>query len=256
VAIEILGMIVAGAGAGWGWWQLQRRRDRALGLRELERAMDADAAAVFAVATHAMTSRGHDQLWALHLLYGLLQDDGFREQLAAAGGAPDAIESRVLAELEVRSVDPAGVDDALRVINHAYFAASHAGRTITVRDLSAHVLRTQVADLISGVEPFELVFSLVHGMQPPELDGGGARTHVQVILRNDDFTTQELVTEILRDVFGLSDDEAHAKMMQTHTEGKTIVGRYPLAIARDKVITARSRARAQVAPLWIGLEDC
>jgi ATP-dependent Clp protease adapter protein ClpS len=256
VAIEILGMIVAGAGAGWGWWQLQRRRDRVLGLRELENAMDPDAAAVFAVATHAMTSRGHDQLWALHLLYGLLQDDGFREQITSTGGAPEAIESRVLAELDTRSVDSKGAEDALRVINHAYFAASQAERPITVRDLAAHVLRTQVAELVAGVDPYELVFSLVHGMQPPELERGGARTHVHVILRNDDFTTQELVTEILRDVFGLPDDEAYTRMMQTHTEGKTIVGRYPLAIARDKVITARSRARAQVAPLWIGLEDC
>ena len=43
-------------------------------------------------------------------------------------------------------------------------------------------------------------------------------------------------------------------MMQTHTEGRAIVGRYRPAEARAKIEEARGRARAGGFPLWIGVE--
>ena len=45
-------------------------------------------------------------------------------------------------------------------------------------------------------------------------------------------------------------------MLETHTQGKAIVGRYKHAAAHDKVVAARTRAREAGYPLWIALEDC
>ena len=90
-------------------------------------------------------------------------------------------------------------------------------------------------------------------VQPPEL---ADRTELHVVLRNDDHTTQEFVTALLHDVFDLDETAATTKMMETHRQGKTIVGRYRLAAAKDKILTARRRARDAGFPLWVGVEDC
>jgi ATP-dependent Clp protease adaptor protein ClpS len=255
VAIEILSLLVAGAGASYSFWAIQRRRDRGLGLRQLESAFDADASVVFGVAMHAVTTRGHTAMWPLHLIYGLLQDETFTAAIKRLGGDPDAIETRVLAALEAHAPDdPAGMDLVGHLLSYTYAVAKHHERKVTITDLWARLAVLDEATLLEVPAP-ELLFLLVHGMPapPPDLEG---RTECHVILRNDDFTTQELVMQILRDVFELSEDDAYTRMMQTHTEGKTIVGRYKLAVARDKIVAARSRARALTMPLWIAPEDC
>jgi ATP-dependent Clp protease adaptor protein ClpS len=255
VAIEILGLMLAGAGASYGWWRMQRGRDSRVGLKQLESSFDGDATIVWGVATHEVTSRGHTGLWPLHLVYGLMQVEAFTDAIKKIGGNPDAIENRVLGALDAAAKDDAtGMQHVGQILSHAYAVAQHQERKITMVDLWARLASHDVAKLLE-VEAHELLFLLVHGMAMPEPDLPG-RTDVHVILRNDDFTTQEFVTEILRDVFALGDGDAHTRMMETHTQGKTIVGRFKLAAARDKVISVRSRARAQMFPLWIALEDC
>jgi ATP-dependent Clp protease adaptor protein ClpS len=259
VAIEILSLLVAGAGASYGFWAIQRRRDRGLGLRQLESAFDGDANVVFGVAMHAVTTRGHTAMCPLHLIYGLLQDETFTGAIKKLGGDPDAVETRVLAALDHLTVaqageNPAGGDVVGHLLSYTYAVAKHHDRKVTIVDLWARLAVLGEAKLLE-VPAHELLFLLVHGMPapPPDLEG---RTECHVILRNDDFTTQELVMQILRDVFELSESDAYTRMMQTHTAGKTIVGRYKIAVARDKIVTARIRARAQTMPLWIAPEDC
>lgn len=247
-------MMLAGAGASYGWWQLQRRRESRTGLKQLESSFDGDAAIAWGVAVHEVTSRGHHGMWPLHLLYGMLQVEAFTDAIERVGGHPDAIENRVLGALDAAKDDAKGIEQVGHLLSYTYAVAHHHDRKITLVDLWAKLAPLEVAKLLE-VEAHELLFLLVHGMAPPAPDLPG-RTDVHVILRNDDFTTQEFVTEILRDVFQLSDADAHTRMMETHTQGKTIVGRFKLAAARDKVIASRSRARAQMFPFWIGLEDC
>jgi ATP-dependent Clp protease adapter protein ClpS len=43
-------------------------------------------------------------------------------------------------------------------------------------------------------------------------------------------------------------------MLATHTAGRAVIGRFPAADARDKIVQARALARAQAFPLWIGVE--
>lgn len=254
MGIEILGLLVAGAGASYGWWQLQRRRNARFGQKQLEAGFDGDAQVVFSVAGHAMTSRGHTELWTVHLLYGLLQDETFTTAIRKLDGDPDAIESKVLAVLDERKADPQGAVQAIEVLNRAYWIAQATDRKVEIVDVWSHLSRTEIASLI-GVDPHELLFLLVHGMRPAALDMPG-RTEAHVVLRNDNHSTFELVVGILMNVFELSEDDAKARAMDTHNTGRTVIGRYKLPVARDKVIAARARARDQGYPLWIGLEDC
>ena len=76
------------------------------------------------------------------------------------------------------------------------------------------------------------------------------------MLRNDDHTTREFVVAALRDVFELGEHEAETRMLETHNHGASIIGRYKLAVAKDKIGTVRRRARDEGFPLWIGVEDC
>lgn len=252
--IELLGLLAAGAGATYGWWKLQRARGPS-GLKLLESRLDTDANVAFGVATHAVTARAHPAMVPLHLLYGLLQVETFTDAITKLGGSPDAIEGRVLEELE----EPlAHVDLDARMLggllSYVYAVADATGRPITIVDLWARLALVDVARLVE-IEPHELTFLLVHGMAapPPDLPD---RVDVHVILRNDDYTTQEFVSSLLVEVFGLSSADAHTRMLETHTQGKAIVGRFKRAVARDKVITARARAREAGFPLWVGVEDC
>ena len=254
MALDILGLLVAGAGASYGWWALQRHRHARLGRKELESAFDGDTAVVFTVAAHAMTSRGHSQMWSLHLLYGLLQDETFTGAIKRLDGDPDAIETTVLGELDARKEDPTGTQELIEIINRSYRIAQATERKISIKDLWLRLAHSNAAPLV-GVDAHELAFLLVHERRQPALDMPD-RTDVHVVLRNDDHTPMEFVVWLLRDVFELSDADSHARMMETHTQGRAVVGRYKVTVARDKVISVRSKAREQGFPLWIGLEDC
>lgn len=247
-------MLVASAGASWGWWQLQRRRHTRMGLKELESAFDGDAQVVLTVALHSMQSRNHPELWPLHLLYGLLQDESFTAVVKKLDGDPDLAETQVLSALDERKLEPNGAAQAMSLLNYCYAVSRSLERKVSVSELAVRVLLTDAASFIA-VDTFDLRFTLVHGMRPPPADLPG-RTDVAVVLRNDDHTTFEFVTAILQNVFEIQPAAADALAKQTHSEGRAIIGRFKLAVARDKLIAARSRAREQQFPLWVGLEDC
>ncbi len=253
MSLDILTLVVAGAGASWGWWQLQRRRHARLGMAELESAFEDDAKVVLTVAGHAMTSRSHPEMWPLHLLYGLLQDEAFTSAIKKLDGDPDLAETQVLAALDERKLEPTGAPQVLSVLNHCWAVSQHLDRKVSVAELAIYVLQTDAAAFIA-VDTYELRFVLTHGMKPPPADLPG-RTDVGVVIRNDNHSTFEFVMGILQNVFDLSPADAQARAQETHTQGRAVIGRFKLAVARDKVITARSRARENSFPLWIGLED-
>jgi len=256
VGIEIIGLLAASAGASYGWWKLQRRRERKL----LDVPKDPDLQVVLGVAEHEARSRGHRYLWPLHLLYGLAQDETFAGAIARIGGDVTKLESHVQDELDKRKEahdERAAYEGAHTMGVMAMLARSH-GRSATVTDLWARLARfdsCRAAAAAAGVDATAVLFVLIHGMPEPSTDLPD-RTDVHVVLRNDDYTTQQFVTAILRDVFELGEADATAKMWQTHKEGRAIVGRYKLAAARDKIDAVRRRARTEEFPLWIGVEDC
>ena len=76
----------------------------------------------------------------------------------------------------------------------------------------------------------------------------------KVIFHNDDFTTMEFVTEVLRQVFNKPADEAVTLMMKVHREGQAIVGVYSYDVAMTKASQATAKARQEGFPLRITCE--
>ena len=76
----------------------------------------------------------------------------------------------------------------------------------------------------------------------------------KVIFHNDDFTTMEFVTEVLRQVFNKPADEAVTLMMKVHREGQAIVGVYSYDVAMTKASQATAKARQEGFPPKITCE--
>jgi ATP-dependent Clp protease adaptor protein ClpS len=254
VAVEILGILLASAGASYALRAWQRRREP---IRLLDDVLAEDASIAMSVATHEAGSRSHPEIWPIHMLYGLLQDETFTAAITKLGGAPDAIEARVLGELErrpAREHDEAGRVEALRVLAYAH---GQRDRKITSTDLWAYLARTTTGKLVESgdLTCHALLFTLVHGMAEPPATLSD-RIDVHVVMRNDDYTTRDFVVGMLREVFDQSDADAEPKMMQVHNEGRGIVGRFKSPLAAMKIELVRKRAREQMFPLWIAPEDC
>jgi ATP-dependent Clp protease adapter protein ClpS len=241
--------LVAG-GMGVMWWRHLRRAGTAA-TRALGTVFDGDAEVVLHVAAHEARSRG-TPLSSVHVLYGLLQDETITSALRECGRDPEALEDRVLTALGDPSRSPLTDEDAHRVYGYAAGHASHANRRATPRDLWAYLRGSNAATLVEPADLATVLFRLCHGGEPPANAEGIADVHV--VLRNDDYTTQAFVTHILEDVFGLSTEQANVRMMQTHTEGRSVIGRFKPDDARAKIESVRTRAKASGFPLWIGFE--
>ena len=251
--VGYIAIVVAGFGAYW-WRHLRRARPR----RMLRPLFAPDAEVAPHVAAHEAGAR-RQSLSSLHVLYGLLQDETTTAAIATAGGNPDALEDRVLAALEAapgsaaRATDLA--EDGQRLIGRAVTMARYGDRLASCTDLWAYLGDSLAARLIdeARLDRAAVLFALYHGGREPEvtLQAGG---DVLVVLRNDPYTTQELVCQMLRDVFALPDVQATAIMLATHTSGRAVVGRFPVETARARITQARALAHAQHFPLWIGVE--
>ena len=77
----------------------------------------------------------------------------------------------------------------------------------------------------------------------------------KVVLHNDDFTTQEFVVFILRQVFLRSKEESFGIMWKVHTEGIGIAGIYTFEIATMKAEKAVNIARAREYPFLCTVEE-
>lgn len=75
-----------------------------------------------------------------------------------------------------------------------------------------------------------------------------------MIFHNDDFTTMEFVTEVLKQVFGKPTDEAVVLMMKVHREGQAVVGVYTYDVAMTKACQAMAMARDEGFPLKVTCE--
>lgn len=77
----------------------------------------------------------------------------------------------------------------------------------------------------------------------------------KVIFHNDDYTTQEFVTEILVEIFHKSFKDAEKIMMKIHNEGQAVVASYSYDIALTKVNHTVKLARSQNFPLRVTMEE-
>ena len=76
----------------------------------------------------------------------------------------------------------------------------------------------------------------------------------QVLLHNDDFTTQEFVVWVLRTVFHKQESEAVRIMLNVHQQGKGLAGVYTRDVAETKLAQVQRLAEAQEFPLMCTME--
>lgn len=76
----------------------------------------------------------------------------------------------------------------------------------------------------------------------------------KVILHNDDYTTQDFVVWVLREVFRKPEPEAVRIMLDVHKRGKGIAGIYPFDIADTKTAQVKALAERNEFPLLCTLE--
>jgi ATP-dependent Clp protease adaptor protein ClpS len=247
--VDAVVFALVAAGMGALWWRHLRVHHEVTRPRALGTAFDGDAEVALHVASHEARSRG-EPMTSLHVLYGLLQDETIAEAVRVTGGDPSALEDKVLAAIDDKPTPTE--DDVHRVYGFAAGHASHNGRRATATDLWAYLRGSDAALVIDVATLGKVLFQLCHGSEPEARIDGNHDVHV--VLRNDDYTTQQFVCHVLEEVFALSEAEATTRMMQTHERGRAIVGRFRPDEARAKIEDVRSRARAGGFPLWIGIE--
>jgi len=76
----------------------------------------------------------------------------------------------------------------------------------------------------------------------------------QVVLLNDDYTPMEFVTWLLIRVFHKSEAEASRLMLQVHTDGRGVAGRYTHDAAKTKVFQVQQLAEKGGHPLQAIIE--
>ncbi|HEU4726335.1 MAG TPA: ATP-dependent Clp protease adaptor ClpS [Kofleriaceae bacterium] len=245
--VGYIALVVAGFGAYW-WRHMRPLRAP----RPRPELLTSDADIAVHVALHEASTR-QQRLSALHVLYGLLQDDDVTAAIRTAESDPDALEDRVLAALADPCRELRG--DGSWVIGHAATVAHRGGRQASCTDLWAALAETEAARLLddSKLDRGAVLFALFHGGREPDIALADDR-EVFIVLRNDHYTTQQFVCSMLRDVFALPEAEAASIMLATHTTGRAVVGRFSAADARAKIGQARAQARAEAFPLWIGVE--
>jgi ATP-dependent Clp protease adaptor protein ClpS len=76
----------------------------------------------------------------------------------------------------------------------------------------------------------------------------------QVLLHNDDYTTQEFVVWVLETVFHKPRAEAFAIMMNVHRTGVGVAGVFTRDVADTKAKAAQDAAEEQEFPLLVTVE--
>jgi ATP-dependent Clp protease adapter protein ClpS len=244
----------AASGVLWTWQNRARLREERLRQKQLATMLDEDMQIALHLAKHAAISR-NQPLGPLHVLYAVTQDEKVAAAIAKLGGDPAALETLITAKLdeELHDLDPR---DGNRLLGTALGVAHGHARPMTCVDALVMIQRTPTGELLAQppLSADALVFELVHGDIPPTTLP--RETHVHVVLRNDDYTTMQLVEHVLQTVFDLDPKTAHEQMRAVHEGGRAVVGRFGVEDARERIAKAREIAKSNHAPLWLGVEAC
>jgi ATP-dependent Clp protease adaptor protein ClpS len=256
--VEALVLLLGAFGATSALWSLQMRsklREDAHRAKQIATWLDEDMQVAFALAKHAASSR-QQALSPVHVLYALVQAESVGDAIRALGGDVAAIEAAIDTELDRPGAINGDPREANQLLGSALGLARAHEREMTLADTLNQLAHTPLVALLDSapISATALLFQLVHGDVPPVSLFG--ETYVHVIVRNDDYTTQESVVAIMRDVFELTAERAHTAMREAHEHGRAIVGRFAADVAKSKIETARRRARDHGSPLWLGVEVC
>jgi ATP-dependent Clp protease adaptor protein ClpS len=77
----------------------------------------------------------------------------------------------------------------------------------------------------------------------------------KVILLNDDFTPMDFVVLVLKNFFGMSEEQATQVMLHVHTRGIGICGVFSKDVAETKVRLVNDYSRKHQHPLLCTMEE-
>jgi ATP-dependent Clp protease adaptor protein ClpS len=76
----------------------------------------------------------------------------------------------------------------------------------------------------------------------------------KVILLNDDFTPREFVVQVLKAVFRMGAERAHAVMLTAHRKGACVIAVYTRDVAETKAKEATELGKVKGYPLFFTTE--
>ncbi|MDP2341268.1 MAG: ATP-dependent Clp protease adaptor ClpS [Deltaproteobacteria bacterium] len=172
-----------------------------------------------------------------------LDRSGSRAKVLADGGIQQmnvVIESLAFASVTASDDDVAGLDSV------ALFAGClREGPPSFVRD--AFVRRT-------GHRRWDVLWPIAHRDVDVDDDAGTSTPMAALVIYNDDFTTQEFVTEVIGRHTELVDDDAHKFMWTVHAVGVSAVLSAPVERVRVMRDAIMRDARAAGHPLRVRVE--
>ena len=227
----------AASGVLWTWQNRVRFREERSRKKQLETMLDEGMQIALALAKHEAATR-NQPMAAVHVLSAITQDETVVAALETLCADRAGLEAALDAAVE-RPEARADPRDGTRLLGTALGIAHSHQRKMTCTDALAVLLRSPVATLLSRppITGDALLFQLVHGGVPPATLP--RESHVHVVLRNDDYTAMELVVHVLETTFGLPAARATELMRAVHDAGRAVIGRYSVAEAQEKVLTAR-----------------
>lgn len=244
----------AASGALWTWQNRARLREEKQRQKQLASMLDEGMQVALHLAKHTASSR-NQPLTPLAVLYAVVQDDKVAAAIEKLGGDRAGLDAAIENQLDTpaHGLDPR---EGNQLLGSALGIAHSHGRQMSCTDAIVMLQRTPAAKVLdlAPLTGDALVFELVHGAVPPLTLP--RETHVHVVLRNDDFTPMLLVETVLQTAFDLEPARAHELMRAVHEGGRAVVGRFAVEDARERIEKGRTLARANHAPLWLGVEAC
>src|SRR5262249_42870676 len=156
-----------------------------------------------------MRKRAHKNLILEHVLFALIKsDDRFRAALKALGLEPKAVRKSLhrLVRGRYHSLKLASLDSLRLLASQKANRNKCKHRVLGIEHIVMDILRYEhvrrVFDHVD-VPPFDLMFAYVHGVAPRAANADDEDLQhnegkVDVFFSNDNYTTQEAVTSILR----------------------------------------------------------
>lgn len=213
-------------------------------------------------ARETASERRHLAVHFEHVLRLMVDQRWLIRALHAVGGDSSALRSRLDRVLDAYPVVGRGKESVPtklveQLLLRARAHAKRLGRPATSDLLMVFALQHGEARRIfdeAHVPAWDLLTTLVHGVGPgPIADADNSETYV--VFHDDEVTTQEFVTELLRETFALDEERAKAAMLEAHANGAARVASYPRMEASERVSTALALARNAGFPLRITLHE-
>lgn len=245
-------------------------------------APSASALSALRAAVQEATRLHHPHVTLDHLFHVLLREDAVVRILALCGCDTQHLQTEMKEYLELLPGPPGRAGRSTRAprpdatftssLQKAFMQAMGSGqREFGTDGLLVVILdaKETYASMLLGAEGLarvELLRCISHGSpalpplaphpaQPPaQSPSSSTGALAALVLHNDHYTAMDFVVHVLTQVFGLTEKQAGAMMMQVHKAGHAALGPYPVDVAQRLAEEIRSLAAEEEFPLLCTIE--